>query len=385
MTPAVPNLRSIERVFKKVLLFLLRVAFRSRHIPPVNPDDFSRILVIRQHNQLGDMLCVTPLLRTLRHRFPGAFIALLTSPVNHEVMLHHTALDNVIVFDKRKFLDNHGFHPVVFWRFVRQLRSSTFDLVLVPATVSTSVTSDLLAFFTGARVRIGAGSIDGKANPSAFFYTHERQLAWPEGIPRHQSERNLDIAEPLGLTSEDLTLNLTLTEKEKEWGRTQICDVFGGSFPTIAYHVGAGKKANRWPAERFAHIINTLGHELGVPSLLISGPMDETPVQDVVSRLTVKHYIITKQSIRAVASCLSAVDLLVSNDTGIMHVGAATGTTVLSIFGPTDPHQWAPCGPKHRYINSSSGDIEDIPTGVVLESIRRMLRSTGAAEIEGAP
>jgi heptosyltransferase-2 len=385
MTRDVPRLRRIERPLKTFLLNALRGIFRPRQIPPITPDGFSRILVIRQHNQLGDMLCVTPLLRALRLRYPGAFIALLTSPVNHEVMLHHASLDNVINFDKQDFLGNHRFHPLALWGFLRSLRAHRFDLVLVPATVSTSTTSDFLAFSTGARVRIGAGSINGKVNPSSFFYTHERQLNWPEGEPRHQTERNLDIADLLQLDTHDRSIELTLTPEEKTSGAEKIRTMTGGIRPAIAYHAGAGKPPNRWPAEKFVRLINLLGKEAGCASLLISGPMDEWPVSEVAKGLTVGYQIIQKQGIRAVASCIADVDLLVSNDTGIMHVGAATGVPVLSLFGPTDPHQWAPCGTGHRYIRSSTGDITEITVEEVADAAKMMLRSTGAQDKVAKP
>jgi ADP-heptose:LPS heptosyltransferase len=378
MIRALPSLRSVERLLKKLLLTVLRGVFRPRRIPPVDPASFSRILVIRQHNQLGDMLCVTPLLRALREKFPGGFLALMTSPVNYDVMLHNGSLDEVVNFDKRDFLDDRGLHLIVFWRFIRSLRSRRFDLVIVPATVSTSVTSDLMAFLTGARVRIGAGNINGRPNPSSFFYTHERALDWPEGAHRHQTERNLDIADLLSLSSADLTLELALTREERDWGSTMIRTMSDGRRPVVAYHVGAGKRPNRWPAGKFVSLIDAISRETGTSSAIISGPMDDGPVQEVVSRLSYGHYLIEKQSIRAVASCLAAVDLLVSNDTGIMHVGAAVGTPVLSLFGPTDPTQWAPCGVRNRYIVSRSGDMNDITVDEVLQQVRDMLRSTGA-------
>jgi len=127
-------------------------------------------------------------------------------------------------------------------------------------------------------------------------------------------------------------------------------------------------------------LVNLLGREFEAATLLISGPMDEGPVSDVVERLSVRYYLLERQKIRIIASCLASADLLVSNDTGIMHVGAASGVPVLSLFGPTDPRQWAPCGTRHRYIQSRSGDIGSIAVEEVAETARRMLRNTGAPQ-----
>jgi ADP-heptose:LPS heptosyltransferase len=146
----------------------------------------------------------------------------------------------------------------------------------------------------------------------------------------------------------------------------------------MAFHVGAGKVPNRWPADRFAYIIDTVAGSLGYDVFMICGPMDEEPVRAVSTGLHVTVQHVANESIRAVASCLSRADLLVTNDTGIMHVGAAVGTPVLSLFGPTDPEQWAPAGPQHRYIRSSTSDIADITVDEVLRNIKEMTGSTGA-------
>ena len=146
----------------------------------------------------------------------------------------------------------------------------------------------------------------------------------------------------------------------------------------MAFHVGAGKVPNRWPADRFANIIDAVVGNLGYDAILICGPMDEGPVEAVFSALHVDVQRVVNESIRTVASCLSRVDFLVSNDTGIMHVGAAVGIPVLSLFGPTDPQQWAPVGPRHRCIKSRTSDIADITAEEVLKHITEMTGSTGA-------
>src|SRR5262249_28738409 len=93
------------------------------------PGTFRNILVIRQHDQLGDMLCAVPLLRALHERFAPANITLVCSPVNYEIMRHHPYLAGTINYDKLNF------SPLDYWKFVRLLRSNRFDLAVVPATV----------------------------------------------------------------------------------------------------------------------------------------------------------------------------------------------------------------------------------------------------------
>ena len=157
--------RSLERLFKRGLATLLRLLFHSsppRDLPRFFPES---ILVIRQHNQLGDMLCVVPLLRGLRAKYPSARITLMASPVNYEIMLNNRWLDEVILYDKRELLKNGRIRFKSLLKLIKGIRGR-FGLVLVPGTVSTSFTSDLLAFLTGAHVRIGVAGLNGEPNKS---------------------------------------------------------------------------------------------------------------------------------------------------------------------------------------------------------------------------
>lgn len=366
---------SLEQSFKRGVTDLLRLFLRSRISSPPSPEAVTSLLVIRQHNQLGDMLCVVPLLRALREKFPHATLALMASPVNVDVMRNNRLLDEVILYDKRDFLDRGRFHLKSFLTFTKKLRGRTFSIAVVPSTVSTSFTSDLLAYLSGASCRIGAGSLNGMVNHSAFLFTVPVSLDWSVSPERHQTLRNLDSAADLDLNIPDLSLEMTLLKGELEEGRQFVEAMRKGRGYVIAYHPGAGKPPNRWPAEQFASAINSLSAGLNAASLLTCGPMDEDVVRDVESRLNISYNVLRNQPIRRVASILKWLDLLVTNDTGVMHVGAAVGTPVLSMFGPTSPEQWAPQGRQHRFLRGENGDIRTISLQSVVETARSMICS----------
>lgn len=374
------GLDTLERSFKTGVAAVLRRVIGSREKPFPAPSHVHSILVIRQHNQLGDMLCVVPLLRSLRERFPDARIALLASPANRDIMLHHPCLDEVITYDKGEFLRDGMPRLVRFGGFVRDLRSRSFDLAIVPATVSVSFSSDALAFLSGAPVRVGAGSLGGKQNPSGFFFTFPRDLDWSADPHRHQTLRNWDIAAPWLSRPAGLAHEMGFTPEEREAGGNHVGQTREGRALTIAYHPGAGKAPNRWPADRFAELANTLGREFDAMTYVTEGPMDEAEVRLMESRLAVPYQVIRKQAVRRVASILSCVDFVVSNDTGIMHVAAAAGTPVLSLFGPTDPGQWAPIGGSCRFIEGEGGRIDSIPLEEVLATAREMLKARAARQ-----
>lgn len=356
----------------QLLLTLFKPLIRSRQPADVARRAFKKILVIRQHDQLGDMLCAVPLLRSLRHRYPGARIALMTSPVNHEAMLHNPYVDRVINYDKTELVSRFFLRPARVLKLIRELRKEKFELTIVPSTVSTSATSDLLAYLSGAPYRMGAEQIDGIENPSAAFFNCPVSLSWKEDPHRHQALRNLDIARSLDLSLGDLSSEIGLTGQEvgeAKWFLSRVG--MTGSF--IAYHPGAGKPPNRWPAERFAGVANALTNEFKLGVLITYGPMDSEPVRIMESRLAGSYVVVERKSIREVAAILSLACLAISNDTGIMHVAAAARTPVLSLFGSTDPEQWAPIGRGNRYIQGRGGDIGNITVDDVLVVARTML------------
>lgn len=366
--------RRLEKALKRVLLAILRLLIGSSSSPDIDPVRIKSVLIIRQHNQLGDMLCIVPFLRSLRELLPDGRIVLMASPVNYDVMLHNKYLSDVINYRKEDFLGGRRLHPIRLWRFIRELRGEKFDLAIVPATVSTSFTSDLLAYISGARLRMGAGWLDGVGNPSGFFFNKLVDLDWRRTPERHQTLRNADIASGWLAPPTVLSCEITLTTDEQAWGNSFIRKVKSEPKSLIALHPGAGKPPNRWPAESFARVAEILSSEFDAEVLVTVGPMDGEPLKQFESYMNLPFHLVAGLQIRKVASILAKVNLVISNDTGIMHVAAAVGVPVLSLFGPTDPRQWAPTGEQNRYIQGRDGRIETITVQEVLTEARSMLR-----------
>jgi ADP-heptose:LPS heptosyltransferase len=319
------------------------------------------------------MLCVVPLLRALRGAHPQARIVLLASPVNAAVMESNRWLDDVILFDKRRYLEGATLRTGAIRELFASLRNPGFDLVLTPATVSMSGTSDLLAMATRAPVRIGPGSLEGRRNPSAAAYTHPVPLDWSGQPHRHQTLRNLDIAAALRLPDVPLHSEITLKQNEVDGAKSFLSKHFQDSGSFIVYHPGAGKPPNRWPADRFARLAREVAAETRLGILVTSGSFDREPVGAMAEGLGRAFTLVENRPIREVAAILAMARLVVSNDTGIMHVAAAVGTPVLSLFGPTDPRQWAPLSAGSRYIQGEGGDIRSIALDDVRSAVLSML------------
>ena len=136
----------------------LKLFLKARPLT-VNDIDFAgvrNILIVRQHNQLGDMLCSVPLFASLRKKFPDAHITLVASPINYEILFSeiNPYINEVITYDKSG--------PVSIRKFLKKLRQRDYQIGIVPSTVSVSRTSHIINALSRAKVKVGVKSIDGK-------------------------------------------------------------------------------------------------------------------------------------------------------------------------------------------------------------------------------
>jgi len=362
-------MKFVEKSFKRMLFGFFRLFVHVRTVSTVPRDSVHNILVVRQHNQLGDMLCAVPLLRALRVTYPAAHIALLARPLNSEILRGAPFLDEIIVYDKTKFIRS----PIQVWRFGRALKKRKFDLAITPATVSMSVTSDVLTYFSGAKRRIGAASLSGKRNHTAYYYNIRADLDWRHDPTRHQTQRNLDIASILVLDPVSQELEIGLSNEELQDGAQMIAQKSGGREIVVGFHPGAAKIPNRWDALCFAEIANRCAEIYGAFIVITAGPDDDAPLREMTLNMPNASLIMQNEPIRNVASVIANCDLYLTNDTGMMHVGASVGTPTLSLFGPTDPLQWAPHGAQHRFILGRENSVDNIPVDKVWQVLGRML------------
>lgn len=296
-----------------------------------------RILIVRQHNQMGDMVCATPSLRAIKETFPAAELALVTSPVNVEVVRHNPHLGRVFVFDRKSWR-----RPGEFLGFVRTLRNYRADLAFVLCSVSWSVTSAGIALASGARHVVGAASLPFGLDISRHAFSLE--MPSTPTLDRHAVDHSLAPLEAVGITTADRTTVVVPASAEKERARSIATDL--GLAPGFwALHPGAGKEQNLWPADRFAEIARR-AVAAGRQVLILHGPADAGPLAAMQESLG----DLAAGPIRVAPSCpvgvgaalLQLADRFLCNDTGVMHMAGAVRAPTLALFGPTDPALWKP-------------------------------------------
>jgi ADP-heptose:LPS heptosyltransferase len=227
----------------------------------------------------------------------------------------------------------------------------------------------LIAFFSGAGFRLGmAPRPEGEEARYDFLY----HATSPRPYPRiNQGRENLSILEFLGIGCKDAREEMFLTDKERAWAGEQMAKL-GFRERAIVLLPAARKKENIWPAERFAALGRKLS-EAG-PVLVLWGP-EHTATGERILRDLEEHGAATVRgtSVRELAALLGQSKLVVCNDTGDLHIGAAVGAPMLGLFGPTDPKIYLPEGGNVQFVKGIGNTMEGLAVETVFEKAMQIL------------
>jgi len=311
-----------------------------------------RILVVRRDN-IGDLVCTTPLISALRTRFPNAWLGALVNSYNAPVLAGNGDLSKVFAYTKLKHLDaGQSAWRLLGARFsdLWRLRRMKLDSVVL-ATTSNSARTQRLAGWLAPATIIG------------YDAALERAM---QG--RHEVERVFALAARFGIEGPIPPLKVVPDPAEVERAAAAFP---AGPGPRIAVHVSARRHAQRWPAERFAALIARLHAAHGARCMLLwapgaadhpQHPGDNEKSARIRALLgadttTVFHPTTT---LPALIGALAACDSAILPDGGAMHLAAALGKPVVALFGDSPVERWRPWGVPHRVLCPLSRDVNDI-------------------------
>ncbi len=305
--------------------------------------DFKNILIIKP-SSIGDVIHALPFLKAIRGRYPNAAISWLINRGIDEIIRDNSYLDEIILFERKRWggFDDIGYKLRGITEFIRELRQKRFDLII---DLQGLFRSGIIAYLSGAGCRIGFANA---REFSPIFYNY--RVSHPP-VEMHAVDRYLLIAKELGADISKRDFKINIPEKEKEYVASLISRI--KKRPLIAINPSARWETKMWPMKRYAELTDTIGAKLKAQPLLIGSMEDEVRINELSSMTKSKPLNLSgKTSLLQLAALLKKVDLLITNDSGPMHIAAAVGTPVVSIFGPTRPVRTGPYGNGHVVLQS---------------------------------
>jgi lipopolysaccharide heptosyltransferase I len=308
-----------------------------RRLESLDPE---RICIVKP-SSLGDVVHALPILSALRSRWPHSKITWVVNRGYHDVLRGHSDLDDVLLFDRpRGGIDERAVAAMLaLWQ---RLRDDHYDLTI---DLQGLLRSGLLVAATRSPVRVGPAD----AREGARWLYTDRVDA-----PRrrmHAVDRALRFGAAFGAPAVEPQFRLPIGPDDHRWAEAQLAAV---PWPRLILTMGARWLTKRWPPEHFAEIGNRAASEYGA-TLLAVGSAEDRPLVDAVRRHLVAAEILDfcgRTRLKQLAALALQCDLMISNDTGPLHLAAAAGARVLGIYTCTNPTLTGPYGPHAATVQS---------------------------------
>ncbi|MFC1959546.1 WecB/TagA/CpsF family glycosyltransferase [Chloroflexota bacterium] len=307
---------------------------------------------------IGDLLLITPALGRLRAAQPAATIHVLTT-AHSAPILPDGLVDQVILFDKFAFdRPTDALRPANLKYAVglaRQLRGGDYTHVLILHHLTTrfgALKYAGLALTTGAKKRSGLDNgrgwfLNTTVPDKGFGGQHEVEY-WLQVVDQALGQQPQTHYQP---GAHPLLVNVT--EQDRQWVGAQFPTTINDG-PRIVIHTGSGgfSLARRWDSLSFAQVADALHEQLNAQIILVGGPDDNAAeVQQTMHHDPIS--VVGQTSLSQLSALLAACDLFIGADSGVMHLAAAAGTNMITLFGPSNAPAWRPWSTQATVLRSS--------------------------------
>jgi heptosyltransferase I len=309
------------------------------------PELEGKRIAIVMMSAIGDAVHVLPLVNSLKAAAPGSHITWVIQPGPHQLVRDHPAVDRFVVFDRKKG-----------WRAFRDVyratRGTRFDLVIA---LQVYFKAGLVTAMLRSPRKLGFDR--RRARDLNWLFTSERIAATGQ---RHVQDQYIEFLDHLGVPAL-LEWGLGPTEEDKR----RYAEVLSPDpRPTVALVIGTSKPAKEWPTERYAQLVDRLHSELGARCMIVGGRSEReiAAARRITALATHPPLDLLEWDLRKLVYLLDRSDVLVSPDTGPLHIGVALGTPTISLVGYTNPRR---VGPYRRFpdllIDAYGDPGEDYP------------------------
>lgn len=284
---------------------------------------------------IGDAVHVLPVANALRRAVPGMHLTWLIQPVPHRLVHNHPAIDEFILFHRRRGLKATG----EFRRARRELRDHPFDLVI---NLQVYFKAGILTWFARSPFKLGFDR--ARARDLNWLFTTHRIPPHPN---QHVQDQYFEFLEYLGVEVGSPSWGIVITDEERDEQR-RFFEAIGR--PVCSVVVGSSKTSKDWPVERYARLLEVIESDYGFQTVLIGGPAprEREAAAEIVQLTRAKPLNELGDNLRRLIYLVDGSELLVSPDTGPLHIARALERPVVGLYGYTNPKR---TGPYRKYTD----------------------------------
>lgn len=285
-----------------------------------------KVLVVNV-NWLGDVIFSAPVFTAIKAQYPQAHVACLAVPRVREILESIPAIDEIIIYDEK------GKHRGLFakLKLILGLGWRRFDIAFL---LHGSWTRALIVFLAGIPRRVGYATKNGR------FLTHV-----VEKLPanKHRSDHYLHVIEPfIKINDPRCRINVS-GQAEKEIADILKAAGIKDGERLVVIHIGGNWDLKRWPGENFSQLIARLRQDFKI--VIPGGPDDRLLAEQITAPQNSNPVILAgATNLKQLIALMKRAALVISADSGPLHIASAVGTPVIGLFGPTRPETTGPRG-----------------------------------------
>jgi heptosyltransferase I len=300
---------------------------------------FRRVCIVMM-SAVGDAVHVLPVINALKRHSPGAHITWILQPGPAALVRGHRSVDEILIFDRSKGIR-------AFAEIRRALASRDFDLVI---NLQVYFKAGIVTQFTRAQVKLGFDR--ARARDFNWLFTTHRI---PPHEPQHVQDQYFEFLTALGVPHEPVEWDLGPRPDERAWQHE-----FFSRFdrPTASLVVATSKPQKDWLPERWAQVVDALWHDFDLQPMLVGGrsARELHAEQAIMQHARQRPHSALGRGLRNLVGILDGSALVLSPDTGPLHMAVALDRPVVSLLGYTNPKRTGPYRKFHDLIIDAYGD-----------------------------
>jgi lipopolysaccharide heptosyltransferase II len=319
----------------------------------------TNILCIRL-DTIGDVIMTTPAMRSLKTDHPDRRLTLMTSSAGAAIAHLIPELDDLIVYDSpwlKATAPRSDSAPE--FAMIEQLRTAQFDAAVIFTVYSQNpLPSAFLCYMAGIPLRLA----HCHENPYQLL-TDWIKDPEPAQLTRHEVQRQLDLVTSVGCRIADDRMSLRVPAIAEQQTLELLKTVLNLDRPWVVIHTGATAPSRRYPPESFAIVARHLVQEHGIQVVFTGTAPERELVEAIRLGMGVESVsLVDRLNLDHLTALLKLAPLLISNNTGPVHIAAAVGTPVVDLYALTNP-QHTPWGTPNRVL------FHDVPCRICYKSI----------------